>query len=49
MKPSSIPVVTNRRSKLTVNVKMANAAGIVVPVSILKNATVIGQHALEKK
>jgi hypothetical protein len=34
---------------LTVNVKMASAADIVVPVSILKNSTVIGQDALEKK
>jgi ABC-type uncharacterized transport system substrate-binding protein len=48
-KPSDLPVVSNKRSRLTVNVKMANAAGIVVPVSILKNSTVIGQDALEKK
>jgi ABC-type uncharacterized transport system substrate-binding protein len=44
--PSDIPVVTNKRSRLTVNVKMAKAAGIVVPVSILKNSIVIGQDAL---
>jgi ABC-type uncharacterized transport system substrate-binding protein len=48
-KPSDIPIVTNKRSKLTVNVKMAKAAGIVVPVSILKNSSVIGQDALEKQ
>jgi hypothetical protein len=42
LKPSKIPLTRNRRSKLTVNLKMAQAAGIVLPVSILKNATVIG-------
>jgi ABC-type uncharacterized transport system substrate-binding protein len=45
-KPSDIPVVTNKRSRLTVNVKMAKAADIVIPVSILKNSSVIGQDAL---
>jgi ABC-type uncharacterized transport system substrate-binding protein len=49
VRPSDIPVVTNKRSRLTVNVKMAKAAGVVVPVSILKNSTVIGQDALEKQ
>jgi len=46
--PASIPLTTNKRSSLTINLKMAKAAGIVLPVSILKNANVIGQQALEK-
>lgn len=46
-KPESIPVVENHQVDLTVNLKMAKAAGIVLPLSILKNATVIGQNALE--
>jgi ABC-type uncharacterized transport system substrate-binding protein len=46
--PASLPLTTNKRSSLTINLKMAKAAGIVLPVSILKNANVIGQQALEK-
>ncbi|MBF0531031.1 MAG: ABC transporter substrate-binding protein, partial [Deltaproteobacteria bacterium] len=46
-KPSDIPLTTNKRSKLTVNLKMAKAAGIVVPISVLKRAVVVGQESLD--
>ncbi|MHC1729091.1 MAG: ABC transporter substrate-binding protein [Syntrophobacteraceae bacterium] len=48
-KPTDIALTNNKRSKLTVNVRMANTAGIVLPVSILKNASVIGQKAFDRK
>jgi len=40
-------VVTNRESQLVVNLKMAKSAGIILPVSILRDARVIGQGALQ--
>ncbi len=43
-KPGDIPVARNERAVLTVNLRMAKAAGIVLPVSILKTATVIGRE-----
>jgi len=46
-KPESIPVILNHQAELTVNLKMAKAAGIVLPLSVIKNANVIGQNALE--
>jgi hypothetical protein len=46
-KPSELEVVTNRESQLIVNLKMAKSSGITLPVSILKDARVIGQEALQ--
>lgn len=44
--PGTIPVVANELAGLTLNLKMAKAAGIVLPVSILRVASkVIGQEA----
>ena len=46
-KPGDIPVAANEKASLTLNLKMAEAAGIVLPVEILKAASkVIGQEAL---
>ncbi|WP_143890848.1 ABC transporter substrate-binding protein [Desulfomicrobium baculatum] len=42
--PASIPMVENRRVRLIVNLKLARAAGLVLPVSLLKTATVIGKE-----
>ncbi len=48
-KPADIPIVTNKRNRMTINLKMADAVGIVIPVSILKSADrIIGQEALGK-
>ncbi len=47
-KPSSIPLAVNKRAKLTLNLKMAQAAGIVLPVSIMKIGNVIGQEIYEE-
>lgn len=41
--PANIPMVENRRVRLIVNLKLARAAGLVLPVSLLKTATVIGK------
>lgn len=46
--PEDIPIVKNQEAQLTVNLKMAQAAGIVVPVSLLQTAEVIGQEALQE-
>lgn len=46
-RPEDIPVVQNQKARLTVNLKMAQAAGIVMPVSLLQTAEVIGQEALQ--
>ncbi len=46
-KPAELEVVTNRESQLVVNLKMAKSAGIILPVSILRDARVIGQGALQ--
>jgi len=48
-KVDSLPVVMNKKAKLTVNLKMAKAAHIILPVSVLKTATVIGQEAYDKE
>lgn len=42
--PSDIPMVKNKQSNITMNMKMAKAAGIVIPPSILENADIIGQE-----
>lgn len=46
-RPGDIPVVQNHEARLTVNLKMAQAAGIVVPVSLLQTAEIIGLEALQ--
>ncbi|MCX7044013.1 MAG: hypothetical protein NTX50_00815 [Candidatus Sumerlaeota bacterium] len=43
--PADLPVAKNSRIKLIVNLKMAKPAGIVFPLSVLKEAHVIGQEA----
>jgi ABC-type uncharacterized transport system substrate-binding protein len=45
--PAAIPVVTNKENNLTVNLRLAKKAGIVFPVSILKQARVIGRKELD--
>ncbi len=45
--PAELPLQKNTRNRSTVNVKMAKAAGIVIPISILRKMnTVIGQETL---
>lgn len=45
--PASLPITVNLQKETTVNVKMADAAGIVLPIHTLKEFdTVIGQEAL---
>lgn len=46
---SDFPVVTNEKARLIINLEMAQAAKIVLPVSSLKIATVIGQKAYRQK
>ena len=46
-RPSDLPVAANRQARLTVNLEMARAADIVLPVSVLKMATVIGREAYD--
>lgn len=47
VEPGDIPVASNEQASLTLNLKMAKAAGIQVPVETLKAAgKVIGQEAL---
>lgn len=41
---SDFPIKTNKRARMTVNLGMANAAEITLPLSILKIATIIGQE-----
>jgi len=42
--PADIPLAENKRVRLMVNLKMAKAAGVVVPFNVLKTATVIGKQ-----
>lgn len=44
-RPEDLPVARNRLAHLVVNLKMAKAAGLVLPVSLLKTAEVIGREA----
>lgn len=48
-RPTEFKVVANRQARLTVNVDMALRARIVLPVSVLKVATVIGQDAFDQQ
>lgn len=41
--PADIPVASNQRTRLMVNLKLAQAAGIVLPVAVLKTAEIIGK------
>jgi len=43
IKPSDIPLVKNRESRKIVNMKMAKAAGLVIPDSLLQDADIIGK------
>lgn len=45
--PAAIPIETNKFSHLTVNLKMAQAAGLVLPFSQLKSAMVIGRESID--
>ena len=47
-KPADLPVVGDRMAHLMVNLKIAKATGIVLPVSLLKTAEVIGQEIFEE-
>lgn len=47
VQPADIPVATNQQANLTVNLEMANALGIVLPLSVLKVATVTGRNPYE--
>lgn len=47
--PADIPVVHNRNSQLSVNLKMAKSADIILPLSVLKIAEVIGRDAYTDK
>lgn len=40
--PADIPMAENKRARLIVNLELAHAAGLVLPVSLLKTATIIG-------
>lgn len=42
-KPADIPLVENRRARLMVNLRLAQAAGVTVPLSVLKTAEVLGR------
>jgi ABC-type uncharacterized transport system substrate-binding protein len=46
-RPGDIPLVSNRLARLTVNLRMARAAGIVLPVSLLRTADIIGREAYD--
>lgn len=43
--PADLPVVRNRLAHLVINLKMAKPAGIVLPVSLLQTAEIIGREA----
>jgi hypothetical protein len=43
-KPADIPVVENKKTKLVVNLKIAQAGGVVFPASMLRMAEVIGKE-----
>jgi len=44
VKPSDIPLVRNKESRKTVNLKIAKAAGFTVPPSLLQDADIIGNE-----
>ena len=46
-KPSDIPVATNTMGHLTINLRLAKSAALVVPVSLIRKARLIGQQAID--
>ena len=46
--PAQIPVAVNQLNHITINLKMAQAFSVVLPASLLKGATIIGQQTLRK-
>jgi ABC-type uncharacterized transport system substrate-binding protein len=48
LSPAQIPVAVNELNHITINLKMAQAAGFVLPASLLKGATIIGQKTLQQ-
>lgn len=47
-RPAELPVVRNHLAHLVINLKMAKAAGIVLPVSLLQTAEVIGKEVYKE-
>jgi len=47
-RPEDIPLCHNKLAHLSVNLKMAKAVGLILPVSLLKTAEVIGQEAFQQ-
>ena len=47
LSPAQIPVAVNELNHITINLKMAQAASFVLPASLLKGATSIGQKTLQ--
>ncbi len=47
-RPGDLPVVRNRLAHMVVNLKMAKAAGLVLPVSLLQTAEVIGKEVYKE-
>lgn len=43
--PAAIPLAENRQVDLIVNLRLARAAGLVLPLALLRTATLIGQDA----
>ena len=48
LSPAQIPIAVNQLTHITINLKMAQAAGFVLPSSLLKGATIIGQKTLQQ-
>jgi ABC-type uncharacterized transport system substrate-binding protein len=49
LSPSQIPMAVNELNHVTINLKMAQAASLVLPYSLLKGATIIGQKTLHQE
>jgi ABC-type uncharacterized transport system substrate-binding protein len=47
--PSDIPIVINKRAKLTINMKIGNALGIVFDTALLETADIIGVTTNHRK
>lgn len=47
IRPGDLPLASNKLARLIVNLRMTEAAGLVVPVSLLKMADVIGREVFE--
>lgn len=44
-RPADIPLVENSQADLLVNLALARAAGLVLPLSLLRTATIVGQES----